>query len=109
MGRGDSLNNPETGGWGTKTTQSPWNQDEGVVGQWESTAKLRGVNTRLRFFFENNGEVRVQALADGKEIRPREVGHPRRPDEDGHHGRRSEPALYAHQADAARCRTPARD
>ena len=63
----DSLNNPETGGWGTKTTQSPWNQDEGVVGQWESTAKLRGVNTRLRFFFENNGELRVQAMADGKE------------------------------------------
>ena len=37
------------------------------MGQWESTAKLRGVNTRLRFFFENNGELRVQAMADGKE------------------------------------------
>ena len=63
----DSLNNPETGGWGTKTSQSPWAQDSGVVGQWECSAKLRGVTTRVRFFFENNGELRIQAVADGKE------------------------------------------
>ncbi len=66
-GEVDSLNNPSTGGWGTKTNQSPWSQDGGVVGQWECSAKLRGVTTRIRFFFENNGELRVQAFADGKE------------------------------------------
>lgn len=66
-GEVSSLNNPKTGGWGTKATQNAWGQDTGVVGQWESTAKLRGVNTRLRFFFENNGELRVQAMAGGKE------------------------------------------
>jgi hypothetical protein len=62
-----ALNNPSTGGWGTKTTQSPWVQTAGVVGQWECSATLRGVSTRVRFFFENNGELRIQAVADGKE------------------------------------------
>lgn len=66
-GEVDSLNNPKTGGWGTKTNQSPWGQDEGVVGNWECSAKLRGVSTRLRFYFENNGELRIQSVADGKE------------------------------------------
>jgi len=66
-GEVNSLNDPATGGWGTKSTQSPWKQDELVVGEWETSARLRGVATRLRFFFESSGALRVQAVADGKE------------------------------------------
>jgi hypothetical protein len=66
-GEVDALNDPKTGGWGTKGSQSPWIQDAGIIGQWECSVALRGVNTRLRFYFENNGGLRVQAMVKEKE------------------------------------------
>jgi hypothetical protein len=63
-GEVDSLHKPTTGGWGTATNQTPWTQDTAVVGVWECSARLRGVSTRLRFYFESNGELRIQGTAD---------------------------------------------
>jgi hypothetical protein len=65
-GEVDNLNKGGEG-WGTKTTQSPWVQDAAVVGKWEGSAKMRGVTTKLSFFFESNGQLRVQSMVDGKE------------------------------------------
>ncbi len=65
-GEVDNLNKGGEG-WGTKTTQSPWVQDAAVVGKWEGSAKMRGVTTKLTFFFGSNGELRVQSIAEEKE------------------------------------------
>ena len=62
-----ALNTPSTGGWGTATNQTPWAQDSAVVGRWECNARLRGVSTRLRFYFESNGELRIQGTTDAGE------------------------------------------
>jgi hypothetical protein len=65
-GEVDALN---TGGegWGTKATQAPWIQAKAVIGKWEGSAKMRGVTTKFSFFFESNGQLRVQSMTDGRE------------------------------------------
>ncbi len=65
-GEVDSLNKGGEG-WGTKTTQSPWVQDAAVVGKWEGSARMRGVTTKLTFYFESNGQLRIQSIAEEKE------------------------------------------
>ena len=64
-----ALNDGSSGGWGIKSSQASWEQDPGVVGQWECSVLLRGITTRLRFYFESNGELRVQAITnDGETV-----------------------------------------
>ena len=63
-GEVNALNDAEAGGWGIKSTQASWQQDSEVVGQWECSVLLRGITTRLRFYFESNGELRVQAFTN---------------------------------------------
>ena len=61
-GEVNALNDGSSGGWGIKSGQASWEQDAAVVGQWECSVLLRGITTRLRFYFESNGELRVQAF-----------------------------------------------
>ncbi len=60
-GQVSALNTESANGWGIKGSQAAWSQDETVVGQWECSVLLRGITTRLRFYFESNGELRIQA------------------------------------------------
>ena len=66
-GQVNALNEGDAGGWGIKSSQDSWAQDASVVGQWECSVLLRGITTRLRFYFESNGELRIQAFANGGE------------------------------------------
>ena len=68
-GQVDALNKEDAGGWGVSGTQAAWSHDASVVGQWECSVLLRGITTRLRFYFESNGELRVQATTnDGETV-----------------------------------------
>ncbi len=61
-GQVSALKEGSNAGWEISSKQSAWSQDPAVVGQWECSAPLRGVTTRLRFYFESNGELRIQAV-----------------------------------------------
>ena len=68
-GQVNALNESSAGGWGIKNSQASWAQDADVVGQWECSVLLRGITTRLRFYFESNGELRIQAFTnDGETV-----------------------------------------
>ena len=66
-GQVSALKEESSGGWGITSTQDSWAQDSSVVGQWECSVPLRGITTRLRFYFESNGELRVQAVTKDTE------------------------------------------
>jgi len=66
-GEVSALNEKKGGGWGISGSQAAWDQDVAVVGQWECSVLLRGITTRLRFYFESNGELRIQAITSDSE------------------------------------------
>jgi hypothetical protein len=66
-GQVSALNKDKAGGWGISGSQAEWSQDAAVVGQWECSVLLRGITTRLRFYFESNGELRIQAITSESE------------------------------------------
>ena len=66
-GQISALQDSENAGWDISSNQSAWSQDPEVVGQWECSVPLRGITTRLRFYFESNGELRIQAVTKKSE------------------------------------------